>query len=66
MHLRVLIPVTILLIIGAFLGVMQAAAKDDVTTFEGVIFWLSLPALPVLLLALLGLVCVGIWRGARS
>jgi hypothetical protein len=66
LHLRVLIPVLVLLIVGALIGVLQAAAKDHVTTVEGVIFWLSLAALPFLVVTLLGLVGVGIWRAARS
>ena len=64
--LRVLIPVTVLLIVGALLGVLQAAAKDHVTTAEGLIFWLSLAALPFLCVTLLGLVSLGIWRAARG
>jgi hypothetical protein len=66
LRLPVLIPVTVVLIVGALLGVLQAAAKDHVTTVEGVVFWLSLAALPVLAVTLLGLVSVGIWRAARS
>ena len=66
LSLRVLIPVTVLLIVGALLGVLQAAAKDDVTTAEGLIFWLSLGALPFLCVTLLGLVSLGIWRTARG
>jgi hypothetical protein len=65
MHLRVLIPVTLLLILAALVGVLQAAAKDHVTTTEGVIFWLSLAALPFLLLALVTLLGVSIWRVGR-
>jgi uncharacterized membrane protein len=66
LRLRVLIPVTVVLIVGALLGVLQAAAKDNVTPVEGVVFWLSLAALPFLAVTLLGLVGVGIWRRARS
>jgi hypothetical protein len=66
LRLRVLIPITVVLIVGALLGVLQAAAKDRVTTVEGVVFWLSLAALPLLAVALLGLVSIGIWRAARS
>jgi hypothetical protein len=47
LRLRVLIPVTVVLIVGALLGVLQAAAKDNVTPVEGVVFWLSLAALPI-------------------
>jgi peptidoglycan/LPS O-acetylase OafA/YrhL len=62
MRLRILIPVTVLLIVAALIGFLQAAAKDDTTTTEGIIFWLSVAAMPFLLLALLILVGVGIWR----
>jgi len=66
LRLRVLIPVTVVLIVGALLGVLQAVAKDHVTTVEGVVFWLSLAALPFLAFTLVGLVSVGILRAARS
>jgi len=39
----------------ALLGVLQAAAKDDTTAVEGIVFWVSLVALPILLLVLVGL-----------
>ena len=32
MRLRILIPVTVLLIVAALIGFLQAAAKDDTTT----------------------------------
>jgi chromate transport protein ChrA len=66
MRLRLLIPVIVVLVLAALAGLLQAAGKDHVTTTEGVVFWLSLAALPFLLVALLGLVGVGIWRAARS
>jgi peptidoglycan/LPS O-acetylase OafA/YrhL len=66
MRLRVLIPVFVVLVVAALAGVLQAAGKDHVTTTEGVIFWLSLAALPFLLAAFLCLVGVGIWRAATS
>ena len=58
--------VTVVLVVDALGGVLQAPAKDHVTTTEGVIFWLSLVALPFLLIALLGLFGVGMWRATRS
>ena len=64
-HLRLLIPTTVVLISLAIVGILQAAAKDNATPLEGIIFWLSLAALPFLLIALLGLAGVGIWRAAR-
>ena len=64
-HLRVLIPVDLLLIFVAFVGFIQAAAKDDTTTTEALFFWLSVAAMPFLLLALLILVCIGIRRVVR-
>ena len=65
MRLRILIPVTVLLIFGALIGFLQAAAKDDTTTTEAIIFWLSVVAMPFLLLALLVFAGVGIWRAVR-
>jgi len=66
MRLRILIPVTVLLIVAALIGFLQAAAKDDTTTTEAVIFWLSVAAMPFLLLALLSLIGIGIWRTTRG
>jgi hypothetical protein len=65
-QLRVLIPVNLLLIFVAFIGFIQAAGKDDTTTTEALFFWLSLAAMPFLLLALLILICIGLWRAARQ
>jgi hypothetical protein len=65
MKLRVLIPVNLLLIVVAFIGFAQAAGKDNTTTPEALFFWLSVLAMPFLLLALLILICIGIWRVAR-
>jgi hypothetical protein len=50
-----LIGLDLLLILLAALGVLQAAAKDDTSTAEGIVFWVSLVALPILLLALVAL-----------
>lgn len=62
MRLRVYIPVVVGLILLAVVGVVQAAAKDHPTTAEGVLFWLSLFALPLLLLCLVALLVVAIRR----
>lgn len=59
------IPLVLGLILLAILGVVQAAAKDHPTTAEGVLFWLSLFALPLLLLSLVALVVLAIRRAAR-
>ena len=64
-QLRVLIPVNLLLILVAFIGFIQAAAKDETTTTDALYFWLSVAAMPFLLLALLVLICIGIWRVTR-
>jgi hypothetical protein len=45
--------------------VLQGAAKDHPTTFEGVVFWVSLIALPLLLIAVLVLVIDVFRRNAR-
>ena len=65
MSLRILIPVVLGLILLAVVGVVQAAAKDHPSTAEGVLFWLSLFALPLLLLCLVALVVVAIRRGVK-
>ena len=44
---------------------LAGCAKDDTTTTEALFFWLSVAAMPFLLLALLILICIGIWRVAR-
>jgi peptidoglycan/LPS O-acetylase OafA/YrhL len=62
---RASIPVVLVLILLAVVGVVQAAAKDHPTTAEGVLFWLSLLALPLLLVALLALVVVAIRRAVK-
>lgn len=59
------IPLVLGLILLAILGVVQAAAKDHPTTAEGLLFWLSLFALPLLLLSLVALVVLAIRRAAR-
>jgi hypothetical protein len=41
------------------------AAKDDTTSAEGIIFWISLIALPILFLALLALLIGGLLAHAR-
>jgi hypothetical protein len=51
-----LIVVDLVLIALAVLGVLQAAAKDDTSTAEGVLFWVSVTAVPILLVVLLVLV----------
>ena len=51
-----LIPLDLLLLGAAAVGVLQAAAKDDTSTVEGALFWISLVALPVLLAGLVVLV----------
>jgi peptidoglycan/LPS O-acetylase OafA/YrhL len=63
--LRISIPVVLGLILLAVVGVVQAAAKDHPSTAEGVLFWLSLFALPLLLLCLVALVVVAIRRGVK-
>ena len=65
MNPRLSIPVVVGLIFLAVVGVVQAAAQDHPTTAEGVLFWVSLLALPLLLLVLLALVAVGIRRILR-
>jgi hypothetical protein len=55
-----LIGLDLLLVVLAAVGVLQAAAKDDTSTAEGVIFWISVVALPILLLALLALLIGGV------
>lgn len=65
MRPRTSIPLVLGLILLAIVGVVQAAAKDHPTTVEGVVFWLSLLALPLLLLSLLVLVTFAIRRTAK-
>ena len=65
MSLRISIPVVLGLILLAVVGVVQAAAKDHPSTAEGVLFWLSLLALPLLLVCLVALVVVAIRRGLK-
>ena len=55
-----LIGLDLVLIVLSVLGVLQAAAKDDTSTIEGIIFWISLVAVPILLLALLALLIGGL------
>jgi hypothetical protein len=64
-NLRISIPVVVGLMLLAVVGVVQAAAKDHPTTAQGVLFWLSLFALPLLLLLLVALVVVAIRRGVK-
>jgi uncharacterized membrane protein YhaH (DUF805 family) len=59
---RVAIPVVLGLIVLAVVGVLQAAGKDHPTAAEGVLFWLSLFALPLLLLLLVALIAIGVRR----
>jgi hypothetical protein len=59
------IPVVIGLILLAVVGVIQAAAKDHPTTAEGVLFWVSIFALPLLVLSLVALVVAAIRRTAK-
>jgi heme/copper-type cytochrome/quinol oxidase subunit 2 len=65
MSLPRLIGLDLLLIGLAVVGFLQAAAKDDTTTAEGVIFWLSVLALIVLVPALLILTIATIRRSAN-
>jgi hypothetical protein len=57
-----LIGLNVLLILLAVVGFVQAAAKDRVTTTEGIIFWASVLAFPVLLVALAVLLIIGVKR----
>jgi hypothetical protein len=59
------IPVVVGLILLAVVGVIQAAAKDHPTTAEGVLFWVSIFALPLLVLSLVALVVAAIRRTAK-
>jgi hypothetical protein len=64
-NVRLLIPVAVTLTLLAIAGVLQGAAKDHPTTLEGVLFWVSLIALPFLLIILLALVLVALGRSVR-
>jgi hypothetical protein len=59
------IPVVVGLILLAVVGVIQAAAKDHPTTAEGVLLWVSIFALPLLVLSLVALVVAAIRRTAK-
>ena len=59
------IPVVVGLILLAVVGVIQAAAKDHPTTAEGVLFWVSIFALPLLVLSLVARVVAAIRRTAK-
>jgi hypothetical protein len=59
-----LIGLDLLLVLLAAVGVLQAAAKDDTSAAEGIVFWVSLIALPILLLALLALLIGGVRAAA--
>ena len=65
MNHRMSIPVVVGLILLAVVGVIQAAAKDHPTTAEGVLFWVSIFALPLLVLSLVALVVAAIRRTAK-
>ena len=54
-----LIGLDLFLVLLAVLGVLQAAAKDDTSTVEGIVFWISLLALPILVGALVVLLILG-------
>jgi hypothetical protein len=62
---RFLIPVAVALTFLAVAGVLQAAAKDHPTTVEGLLFWISVIALPFLLIALLVLIIAVLRRSVR-
>ena len=57
-----LIGLDLFLVLLAVLGVLQAAAKDDTSTVEGIVFWISLLALPIRVGALLVLLILGARR----
>jgi hypothetical protein len=54
-----LIGIDLLLVLLAVIGVLQAAAKDNTSTAQGVVFWISLVAIPILLVALVALLIGG-------
>jgi hypothetical protein len=62
---RLLIPVAVALTFLAIVGVLQGAAKDHPTTVEGLLFWISLVALPFLLIALVILIIAVLRRSVR-
>jgi hypothetical protein len=62
---RWLIPIAVALTFLAIVGVLQGAAKDHPTTVEGLLFWVSLVALPFLLLTLLILIIAVLGRSLR-
>ena len=66
LNYRWLIPLDLALLVLAALGVLQAAAKDDTTAVEGITFWVSLVALPVLLIVLVALIGGAVFRAARA
>jgi Na+/melibiose symporter-like transporter len=56
----------VLILMGlAFIGFAQAAAKDDTSTAEGLIFFVSIAAFPVLAVILLVLIGLALRRFAR-
>jgi heme/copper-type cytochrome/quinol oxidase subunit 2 len=64
-RLAVLIGVVLVLMVLAFLGFAQAAAKDETTKLEGLIFFASIAAFPILVLALLVLLGLAMRRFAN-
>jgi heme/copper-type cytochrome/quinol oxidase subunit 2 len=64
-RLAVLIGAVLVLMALAFLGFAQAAAKDETTTIEGLIFFASIAAFPILVVALLVLLGLVVWRFAN-
>ena len=62
MRLRRLIALDLLLLAASVPGIFNVLAKDHVSTFEGVIAWVSAAVFILSLLALLGLIVVSIRR----
>jgi hypothetical protein len=62
MRLRSLVVLDLVVLAACIPGILNVAAKDDVSTAEGVIAWVSAIGLIVALLALVVFVALGVRR----
>ena len=62
MRLRSLVVLDLVVLAACIPGILNVAAKDDVSTAEGVVAWVSAVGLIVAVLALVVLVALGVRR----
>jgi hypothetical protein len=63
--MRRLLILNILLLVLSVMGFLQAAAKDETSLVEAIVFWTSVFAFPVLTISLLALAGTILWRSSR-